>query len=160
MIFAPTFAIQIDAEGVRGETEKVTQALRQRMGGTWEVEIITGGRRGGVKNALIARAQANRRRDPFYINRKAKETIKFLVNGLTSVIESTREMAAKQIGDAMLISIGENVQKQANKEGSGFTPLTSGYALRKKRKFGFTTPILKATGDLLGGLRARITHRA
>jgi hypothetical protein len=105
--------------------------------------------------------QAARKRNPFYVNRRAMQTIRFLVNGLTSAVDSVRMGAEKAIADELLVSIGENVEGQRNPDGRGFTPLTAAYARRKQRKFGFTIPILKATGDLLGGLRTRVNrHRA
>jgi hypothetical protein len=125
-----------------------------------EIAVVAGGKRGALKNALIAHAQANQQRDPFYVNKRAMEMIRFLAKGLVSKAMGVRESAAKQIGDAMLISIGENVKGQRNVGGDSFRPLTAGYALRKQRKFGFVRPVLKATGDLLSGLRVRITRGA
>jgi hypothetical protein len=160
VIFAPAFGIKVDAEGIKGEVDTVTHVVHERLGETWEFEVVAGGKRGATKNALIAHAQANHRRDPWYLNKKTLQTMRFLVNGLTSLASSTRDMAARQIGDLLLINVGENVASQKNKGGDKFAALTAGYAKRKQRKFGFTIPILKATGDLLGGLKVRISRRA
>ncbi len=157
MIFAPVVSMQIDAEGIGSVQEQVAADLQSRLPEPIEIAVVAGGKRGALKNALIAHAQANQQRDPFYLNKRAMEVIRFLAKGLVSKAVGVRESAAKQMGDAMLISIGENVQGQRNPKGDRFRPLTAGYALRKQRKHGFTIPILKATGDLLSGLRVRIT---
>jgi hypothetical protein len=57
------------------------------------------------------------------------------------------------------MSIRRNVEEQRNPDGSAFTKLTAAYARRKQRKVGFIVPILRATGDLLGGLRVRVDRQ-
>jgi len=63
---------------------------------------------------------------------------------------------AEAIGNMLLISVQENVATQRNPDGSAFRPLSPNYAAAKRRKFGFVTPVLRASGDLLGGLKVRI----
>jgi len=62
----------------------------------------------------------------------------------------------QRIGDKMLKVMLGHVKSQTSKGGVPFRGLTDSYAAYKRRKYGFTVPILKATGDLLGGLRVRV----
>lgn len=122
------------------------------------VSVVAGGNRGADKNALIAAVQAARKRSPWFI-KKGSETwsaLRFVAGGLTSSDYSVRKRAVDQIGKLMIEAIGLNVAAQRNQDGSAFAPLTAAYAGYKRRKFGFVAPILKATGDLLGGLRVRV----
>ena len=156
---ARPFSARIDVEGLRAQQSVLAQTLKSRLGGVWTFTVSPTGRRGSIANTLIAKVQAGRERDPFYLNKRALETVRFALNGLTSTVDSVRKAAEKQVQDAMLTSIGENFQAQKNPSGSKFTPLTPEYAKRKQRALGFTLPILKATGDLLGGLVARVERR-
>lgn len=161
MIIGPPNSMVFEASGLAEAKQQFASSLAARLVGTTTISIIPRGRRGAAKNALIARAQANRRRNPFYLNTAAKQRVRFLANGLTSVSAAVRDAAAKQIGATMIVSIGENVAAQTNPPGGGkFTPLSEAYARRKQRRFGFTLPILKAEGDLLGGLGVRVDRSA
>lgn len=159
MIVARPFAVKIDAAGLTSQKSVLAQNLRSRLGGTWEFVVEAGGKRGAALNALIAKVQAGRERDPFYPNKRAIEAIRFAVNGLASTTFGAVKAAEKAIGDALLISIAENVEAQRNPGGSKFKPLTEAYARRKQKAVGFVLPILRATGDLLGGLRVRSFRR-
>jgi hypothetical protein len=105
---------------------------------------------------MIARVQAAYKRNPFFINPRAMQLIKAAAPGLFQAGASAKR-TAEAIGNAMLISIQENVGMQRNPDGSGFRPLTPNYAAAKRRKFGFVVPVLRASGDLLGGLKVRIS---
>jgi hypothetical protein len=158
VISGGAFGMVASVEGLADLEQQVAQSLASRLGETVEIAVVAGGKRGAVKNALIARAQANQRRNPFYLNKRAMQAIRFLVNGAVSSVASVRASAHKAIADEMLVSIGENAQAQRNPGGDGFKPLSQGYALRKQRAVGFVLPILKRSGDLLGGLRTRINR--
>lgn len=158
MIFAQPFGIQVETTGVTAQASAVTSGILDRLKDTWEAVVEAGGLRGAARNALIARAQANNRRDPWYINPKAMSDIRELAGSLTSQNLTVRVAAAKAIGSRLLMNIAENVQAQRNKDGGPFTPLTAAYARRKQQMEGFVRPILKATGDLLAGLHARVTR--
>lgn len=157
MILVPTpTGLAVDVDAIRDQQTMVADTVRRLAGDTWEVSVVAGGARGATRNALIARAQANRRRDPFYLSDRSWPLVKSLAMGMVGKVVSIKQAAAKQIAERLMINVLENVESQRNREGDTFSPLTPGYAQRKQRKFGFTKPILKATGDLLGGLRTRI----
>ncbi len=67
---------------------------------------------------------------------------------------SLRISAAKLIGERMVEAIIENFERQRNKGGSRFKDLSPAYKKRKQREHGFVYPILKATSDLMGGVKA------
>ncbi len=156
MISAVPFTVTTTVEGMDAQKDALAIELNERLAGDLTVEVVAGGKRGGLRNALIAHAQANKRRNRVYLGNEAMQVVRFLARDLASRLASVRSAVGKAIGDEMIESIAKNVQKQQNVEGDKFTPLTAGYALRKQRKHGFVLPILKATGDLLGGLRVRI----
>ena len=148
-------SVTLKDDGVRSEIEaRISQVLGSINGTT--IDVVAGGSRGGTKNALIARVQTGHLRNPFYLDREAKDAVRFAAGGLSAAQYSTRQRAVGIIGDLMLLAIGRNVEKQQNPNASKFKPLTPAYAAAKRRKFGFVTPILKATNDLLGGLRVRV----
>ncbi len=151
---------KIELQGVGEAVAKAIQdkatLISRSVDGT-TVSVVAAGNRGGRLNALIAAVQAGRKRSPWYINKEAMEAIRFALRGLASGSASTRFRALDTIGKLMLESVARNVEKQQNPDGSRFTPLTPEYAHYKRRRFGFIAPILKATNDLLGGLRVRIT---
>ena len=126
--------------------------------GTTEFAVVAGGSRGAAKNALIARVQAALDRDPWYLGRESKEALRFVVRGLASPESSTRAAAVKQVGVLLLDAVRSNVEKMKNPNGTTFRELTDRYAAFKRRKHGFIHPILKASNDLLGGLRVVVTR--
>lgn len=147
-----------EIQGLGGIAEAITlKALKvsQSLDGT-RISVIPSGARGADRNATIARAQAKHGRAPWYISREDMEPIRFVARALGSSDASLRQRAFANIGQLMLAAIGNNVAKQSNANGARFKPLTDAYAAFKRRKFGFIAPILKATNDLLGGLRVRI----
>jgi hypothetical protein len=129
--------------------------VSQSLDGT-RISVVPSGARGADQNAIIARAQANRGRAPWYISREDMEPIRFVAKALGSADAGVRQQAITSIGQLMLAAIGNNIAKQSNADGARFAPLTAAYAAFKRRKFGFIAPILKATNDLLGGLRVKI----
>lgn len=147
--------VELKDEGAANAIEAKIKAALGSVEGT-EIAIVAGGSRGASKNALIAKVQAGQMRNPFYLDQQAKEGIRFAAGGLTAAQYSVRKRAVEIMGELMLLAIGRNVERQQNPGGNRFKPLTDKYAAYKRRKFGFTVPILKATGDLLGGLRVRI----
>lgn len=128
--------------------------IQGKLAGGADVGIAATGR---PTNALIAKVQASNRRNPFYLSRTARQRIRDLLSAAKPGPFHVDTLA--KIGDVMLKAIKDNVRSQANKDGSIFAPLSPEYAAYKRRKFGFTTPILKATNDLLGGLRWVIDRR-
>lgn len=162
---APT-AIAFDAQGLDGFANRLTEAIMAKVptGAAITFQVKTGGVRGAAKNALIARAHADPqrprypKRDPFYLNSKALEGIRFAARGLLSAAGATRRAAEQTIKSLMLISIGDNVQAQRNPDGSRFQQLTARYGAYKERVFGFRMPALRASGDLLGGLKVEVTR--
>lgn len=148
--------VELKDEGGAAAIEAKINAAIGSINGT-EISIVAGGTRGSATNTMIARVQAGQQRDPFYLDKQAKEAIRFAANGLMAKVYSTRKRAVEIIGELMLLAIGRNVEKQQNPGGSKFKALTPNYAAYKRRVFGSALPILKATNDLLGGLRVRIT---
>lgn len=120
------------------------------------VSIVAGGSRGQDKNTLIAKVQAAVKRNPFYISKETREVLRFVARGLTSRDYNTRRRALDEMGQALLIGVYQNVERQRNPDGTAFKALTAAYAAYKRRKFGFVIPVLRATGDLLGGLKVLI----
>ncbi len=136
---------------------KISRAL-QSVDGV-RIAIVAGGRRGQDRNTTNAQAKPLSRRwkrDPFYFNARMRERIRFAARGLTSPDYSTRKRAVDDMGEAMLEGVAENVAGQRNADASGFTKLTPNYAAFKRRRFGHVTPILRASGDLLDGLKVRV----
>ncbi len=151
---------------IAGTIEAAINAVIRRFDGI-EVAIVAGGDdRSASQNALIAKVQAGKKpfpsgkrtaRDPFYVDQQASETIRFSVRGLTAESPGTQRKALDTITKAMIESVNRNVEKQQNPNGAPFTALTLSYAAFKRRRFGFTTPIVRASGDLLDNLSVRIT---
>ncbi len=151
-------SVGVEFEGENEIAGTIEAAMRDAIGNVdgVSVSVVAGGSRGQQKNTLIAKVQAKQLRDPFYLDAQAMESIRFAAQGVTAKQYSTRKRALDLCGEVMLNGIGRNVEKQANPGGQSFKALTEKYAAMKKRKFGFVTPILKATGDMLGGLRVWI----
>lgn len=157
MIGAQPFAAELSAEGLDDMEKRIAVSIAQQLpGGDVTFSVRTGGARGAATNRLIAAVQAGRRRNPFFLNDRALVAITQAARGLASTVAETVQAAEETVKALILISIGENVAAQRNPDGSSFTQLTANYAAAKRRKFGFVLPILKATGDLLGGLRVTI----
>ncbi len=150
---------------LQGAGEPMARVIAAKLAGltavteSHAVNIVAGGARGGKKNAMIAAVQAIAKRSPWYPNKQAMEGIRFAARGLASDSRTTQVRALSDIGELLLASIRRNVEEQRNPDGSAFKPLTAAYARRKQRKLGFTIPILRATGDLLGGLRVRVDRQ-
>ena len=123
------------------------------------ISIVAGGQRGQALNTLIARVQAGVDRNPFYLSKDEREALKFILRGMTSEDAGTRRAAVDKAGREMLDAVLRHVLQQQNKSGKPFKALSERYAAYKRRKFGFVVPILKATGDLLGGLRVLVDRR-
>ncbi len=154
-----TMTTGVTLEGQDGIGKAIEAKIKAAMGsidGT-EIAIVAGGSRGGETNAMIAKVQAGHMRDPFYLDQQAREAVRFAANGLTAAQYSTKKRAVDIMGELMLNAIGRNVEKQRNPDGGKFKGLTPNYANYKRRKFGWVVPILKATNDLLGGLRVRVS---
>lgn len=152
-MFVPT--IQIKAQD--DNALKLKQSL-DRFDDTYDVRIVTGGWRGADKNSLIAKVQAKLGRDPFYLSDELKEAMRFVV-GVAFKDEEKRQAQLKKLGQLILDDVLEHIEKGINKGGKAFKDLTDKYAAYKQRKFGFKHPILKATGDLMFGLRAEVKQR-
>jgi len=141
------------AEAIRTKLLKTSAAI-----GTVTIGVVPGGRRGPEKNALIARVQADRKRNPWYLDKDTLSAIRFVARGLGS--ESVDAAAVfRQIGGLLVETVRKNVGAQKNANGSTFAELSARYANFKRRKFGYIHPILRATGDLLDGLKAVITKQ-
>lgn len=132
--------------------------IEERIPGTTIFEVRADGKRGAAKNALIAAVQASMQRNPFWLNAKAKTAIAYAARGLFSATAGPRKQAEDLIGSLLLVSVGENMAAQKNPGGGSFRTLTERYAAKKQRLRGFVTPILKATGELLGGLKVAVTR--
>lgn len=156
MIVATPLAVMMDVEGLAGLSQQIAARIQAQAGQDVTIAVTTGGARGAEKNALIARVQAAHGRNLAYINSRAMQLIRAAIPGLFQGAAAARR-TAEAIGNAMLISIQENVAAQRNPDGSAFRPLSPNYAAAKRRKFGFVVPVLRASGDLLGGLKVRIT---
>lgn len=139
------------ATAVRLKALKVSQSLD----GT-RISVIPGGARGADRNAVIAKVQQGLKRSPWFIDRNDMEPIRFVAKSLGSADAGVRQRAITSIGQLMLAAIAHNVERQRNPGGSAFAPLSKAYAAYKQRKFGFIAPILKATGDLISGLRVTV----
>jgi hypothetical protein len=151
--------VSIEIEGLAGVAQRLEARIREQAGQDTEIAIVAGGARGASKNALIAKFQAARLRNPFYLNARTVGIVKAAAPALFSAAGAAKR-TAETIGAAMLISIHENVDAQRNADGGKFTALSAKYAAYKRRKFGFVTPVLRATGDLLGGLKVRVIRAA
>ncbi len=145
-------------EQVGATIEAKLRAVIAGFDGT-SINVVAGGSRGQSKNTLIAKVQQKQLRDPFYLDSQAREAIRFVANGLTAAAYSTRKRAVDLIGELMLTSIARNVEKQRNPNGAAFKRLTAAYAAYKKRKFGFIVPLLRASGDLLNGLKVVVSKQ-
>jgi hypothetical protein len=145
---------------IKGQVERaIQQAVGKALQETHTFSVVAGGQRGRAVNTLIASVQAKQLRDPFWLNKPTLEALRFAVRGLTSVEPGIRSGAVRAISDLLLKNIMENVAAQMNKGGSAFRRLTDEYINVKRRKFNFVVPILKATGDLLGGLRVLVDRQ-
>ena len=133
-------------------------AGKVRAVGTVEFDVIPGGRRGPQLNALIAHVQQARERNPWYLAKESKEAIRFTARGLASLDYNTVSQSIRTIGTLLLDAVRVNVENQRNADGTTFRELTARYAAFKRRKHGFIHSILKATNDLLGGLRVAVTR--
>jgi len=151
-------SVGVEIQGEDGIGAAIQASLNAALRGLdgASVSVVAGGARGQSRNTLIAKIQAKQLRDPFYLDQDAREAIQFAINGLMSAQYAVRRRALVLVGDLMLNAVGRNVERQENPGGQSFKALTAKYAAAKRRKFGFVTPILKATGDLLGGLRVVI----
>ena len=159
MIAGGVFSLSIDPASVGLIAGQVAGNIAERIGETTEIELHFGGKRGDARNRMIAEVQKKRGRNPFFLDKDAIATIKPMVGQLVNSYAGVRRMAARQIGEAMIDAIARNVGAQRGPGGRGFTPLSPEYAKRKRKQFGFIQPILKATGDLLGGLVVRVQRR-
>lgn len=137
----------------------------------YSIGIEAGGR---GENPMIVHVQAKLGRNPFYLTRNEREPIKAAIAKVfaAQVMASLRAQLGRpprpdnsadtvaahllRIGERMLKVMLGHVKAQTSKGGVPFRALTDSYAAYKRRKYGFTVPILKATGDLLGGLRVRV----
>jgi hypothetical protein len=144
-------------------TDRIAEAIRTAIlkhkaaTGIVEVAVVPGGKRGTAKNALIARVQAAMQRNPWYLDKDTMTMIRFLARGLTDEMRAPE--ALKRIGDLMVDAVRKNIEAQRGPGGKTFRELTAAYAAFKRRKNGFISPILRATGDLLDNLKAVITRR-
>lgn len=132
---------------------KLTQAI-----GTVEIAVVPGGKRGSATNALIAHVQAARQRNPWYLDKDALTAIRFVARGLASEESGVAVNALKQIGALMVENVRRNIEAQRGPNGQTFRELTARYAAFKRRRVGFIHPILRATGDLIDGLKAVVTR--
>lgn len=156
MIVGTTVGMTMQVEGLAGVQQRIEARLREQVGQDTEIAIVAGGVRGGAKNAMIARVQAAMGRNLAYAGSKTMQLIRAAVPGLLR--PGTHGPTAQAIGNMLIIGINENVGAQKNPDGSTFKALTPGYARRKQAKWGFVRPIMRASGDLLGGLRVRVTR--
>ncbi len=148
------YSTQFDVAGLGDLQQRIELAIKSRaQTGDTVFTVRAGGARGGAKNAMIAAVHAARGRKGIYVNPKAKQNIRDAAAGLFSAVAGVRRAAEDVIKNLLLVSIGENVQAQRNPDGAPFRKLTANYAAFKQRKYGFSIPILRATGDLLGGLK-------
>lgn len=160
LVMPPPPQLSFDVEGLSSHLQDaVTELLFEQAGRDVEICVVAGGARGAAKNALIARAQANRNRDPFYLNPGALGAIGELAGQIFAAARDARQRLFDTVGDVMLASIQVNVDGQRNPGGQAFRALSLAYARRKQRQFGFTIPILRATGDLLRGLKVVVTKQ-
>lgn len=145
-------------------TDQIANVIRSKLLksnaaiGNVEIGVVPGGRRGTEKNALIARVQAGMQRNPWYLSKDDLTAIRFLLRGLAGGDGSRVDAVLKQIGAIMVDATRSHVEQMKNANGSTFRELTARYAAFKRRKFGQIHPILKASNDLLGGLKAVISR--
>jgi hypothetical protein len=150
--------MEVSIEGLDGLEQRLTERIAAALPpGETIFEVKAGGARGGAKNAMIAAVQAALGRNAFWVNPKTKAQIALAARGLYGMAPAgARRRAEETIKALLLVGVGENVAAQKNPGGGSFRSLTANYAAQKRRLHGFVTPILKATGDLLGGLRAEV----
>lgn len=146
----------MSVEGLAGVEQQISARIAERMPKEAVFEVKAGGARGAAKNALIAAVQAGYQRNPFYLNERTKKLVADAARGLVSATFTVRRAAEERIKNLLLISIGENVQAQKNPDGGRFKALTANYRAAKRRIYGRAEPILIATGQLLGGLKASV----
>lgn len=152
-------AAAAELQGIGDQVARIVKLKATQVSGALDgtrLSVVPGGARGAEKNALIAAVQAGRQRSPWYIDSGDMEPIRFVAKALGSADASVRQRAITTIGQLMLAAIAHNVERQRDKSGGRFAPLSKAYAAYKQRKFGFIAPILKATNDLLGNLRVTV----
>lgn len=148
-----------EIEGLAGIEQAIAAKIAARAPRPVTFEVHTGGARGAAKNALIARVQAALGRNLGWISPKTMAAIKEAARDLASATFQVRRAAEERIKTLLIIGIHENVRSQKNPDGSRFRPLSPDYLAAKRRKYGAAAgSILKATGDLLGGLKARVVR--
>ena len=159
-------SVAVTMEGTDQIANAIQAALVKIHLPSGSVEIVAGGRRGEAKNALIAQVQAARKRNPWYISDDIMSLIRLLLHDLIrqqTAFGLARGLVGpqflKDVGNLMVLSVQENIRQQKNRDGTTFGELSKRYAAFKRRKFGFVSPILKATGDLIDGIKA-VVHKA
>lgn len=163
MIYATPFATLLAEPNADAIAQTIADRISVQFGATTTIGLaFEGMHRSGATNATIAAAQSKPRsgkwkRNPFFFNQQAIALIKSAAKDLYSLVNGTRQSAIQRVKQAILVTILSNARNQTNPDGSKFTALTPEYARRKAAKFGYK-PILEATGDLLGGLRVRVTR--
>ena len=159
MIPAPRMDASI--EGLDGLEQRLVERITAAMPpGEIVFEVKAGGARGGAKNAMIAAVQAAMGRNAFWVNPKTKGQIALAARELYGLASAAaRRRAEETIKALLLVGVGENVAAQRNPGGGAFRQLTANYAAQKRRIHGFVLPILRATGDLLGGLKVEVRRR-
>ncbi len=157
-------SVGVQMEGLDQIATTITTTLLKLGLPSGSVAIVTGGRRGPAKNALIAQVQAARSRNPWFIGADEMTAIRTLLHELIrqqAAFGLSRGLAAprflKDVGDLMVKSVRQNILQQKNKDGSTFAELSARYAAFKRRKYGFIHPVLVASRDLIDGLRAVVT---
>jgi len=158
-------SVAVTMEGTDQIAKAIEASLVRLALPSGTVEIVAGGRRGEAKNALIAQVQASRKRNPWYINDDVMASIRALLHDLIrqqTAFGLGRNLVGpqflKDVGSLMVLSVQENIRRQKNKDGTTFGELSKRYAAFKRRKFGFTHPILLATRDLIDGIKA-VVHK-
>ncbi len=148
--------LSVEIEGLDKLEQRFAERVAQVLPETITFEVKAAGARGAAKNAMIARVLASMDRNFAWVNPKTKGQVALAARGLFGAAAGAKRNAVETIKALLLVGIGENVTAQKNPGGGSFRQLRANYAAQKRRIHGFTVPIGKATGDLLGGLHVEV----
>jgi hypothetical protein len=123
-----------------------------------DIAVVAGGKRGAETNAMIAKVQAEHGRNPWYLDATWRTEIVRMCRLASQAPGGWVDADLVALGERLLQAVRDNAARQANKGGGSFRPLTEAYAKWKASRHP-GQPVLRASGDLLDGLRVEIDRR-
>ena len=154
------FGLSIEGDGFEPFVEAIKQL--EEIGRTISGVKLTSAIRkeGRVSNGEVARYQIDQGRDivnlsPLEAERVAKVFADEVQRRLEAALAKERKASSTGISTAAFreaIKEYMRISAQKIKSQDNFAPLTPEYAKQKQNRFGFTTPILEATGQLIEAL--------